>query len=127
MPNTSRIKRHKKQYRIRFGIYLPMCSALTEDISARGLFIKTVKIVPAGTLIEIELTMPNNNTVSMKGIVRWAKSDPAHSSNILHESGMGVEITKFIRGEEIYQNLIAELQSKDKGFVRRYGQRNCHT
>ena len=112
MQSTRRIKRHETHCRLRFGIYSPMCLAFTEDISARGLLIKTAKITPVGTRILIDLTMPNNEKVSFEGIVRWAKSVPAHLHNIVHKGGMGVEITKFISGETIYQKYVNDLHAR---------------
>lgn len=112
MHSTRVINRHKTHCKLRFGIYSPRCIAFTEDISARGLLIKTDKVTPVGTRIVIELTLPNNDIVSFEGIVRWAKSVPAQMVNIIRDGGMGVEITKFIIGEAIYLNHVTELQAQ---------------
>jgi hypothetical protein len=101
------IKRHKKQLTLRFGIL-----ALSADISGNGIFIKTPNITPPGTIIKIELTLPNNEMVIFEGVVRWAKKATPRLIDLGNKSGMGVEITQFITGEASYQQFLTELQER---------------
>ena len=106
-------QRHKRRYPVKLGLYKPLHDAFTEDISAKGLFIKTTKILSVGTHILIDLTLPNDSTVSIKGMVCWAKLslNATGSSDDINKCGMGVEIKGFIVGEEIYRQHIAELNT----------------
>ncbi|GAM10863.1 pilZ domain protein [Geobacter sp. OR-1] len=106
------IKRYKKRYEIRFGIYSPQRLAFTEDISANGLFIRTANITPVGTRILIDLILPNSDTVSIEGVVRWARNPP-QTTTMADKCGMGVEIKLFIAGEASYRKHIAELNSRE--------------
>ena len=106
------IKRHRKRLTVRFGIDAPNRLAYSDEISAHGIFIKTSNIVPPGTSIKIELTLPNNDLVIFEGMVRWAKRIHPKMIHLTNKCGMGVEITKFIIGETSYQQLIAELYER---------------
>ena len=57
MPDKRAINRHKKRLTLKFGIEAPNKLAFTEDISAHGLFIKTVNILPLGSRVKVELTL----------------------------------------------------------------------
>ena len=108
MADNRDIKRHKKRYSVKFGINSPTRLAFTEDISTDGLFIRTANIPHIGTRILVELTTPNNETVSFEGIVRWCKKVPPKLLQMANKAGMGIRITRFITGETIYKQLIAE-------------------
>ena len=100
------IKRHKKQLALRFGIL-----AFSDDISANGIFIKTPNITPPGTIIRIELTLPNNEKVIFEAIVRWVKKVTPPLIHLENKFGMGVKITQFITGEASYQQFIANCEN----------------
>jgi len=106
------IRRHKKRLSVRFGIDAPNRLAYSEDVSAHGLFIKTTNISSPGTCIKIELTLPNNDSVFVEGMVRWAKKVPPQLIHQAKKCGMGVEITRFITGEASYQQLLAEMRER---------------
>ena len=112
MAEKRNIKRHKKRLTVRFGIDLPTRVAYTEDLSVNGLFIKTHYISPPGTRLQIELTLPNNDSVYFEGMVRWTKKAPPQLIHISIKCGMGVQITQFITGEANYQHFIAEMQKR---------------
>lgn len=105
-----KITRHKERYTIRFGITMPMRLAFTEDISSKGLFIQTNNTTPVGTRLLIDIILPNNDTVSLEGIVRWVKRAP---DTKIDNDGLGVEIKRFIAGGAIYKHLIADLHAKE--------------
>jgi Tfp pilus assembly protein PilZ len=106
MAEKREIKRHKKQLTLRFGIL-----AFSADISANGIFIKTPNITPPGTIIMIELTLPDNEKVTFEGIVRWTKKVPPRLIHLENKCGMGVEIIQFITGEASYQQFIANCEN----------------
>ena len=106
------IRRHKKRLSLRFGTDSPARLAFTEDVSDHGLFIKTTNLCMPGTRIQIELTLPDDDSVFIEGMVRWTKKVPPQMIHLVKKSGMGVKITKFIAGEEAYRHFLAELHAK---------------
>lgn len=106
------ITRHNKRLPLRFGIDTPTRLAFTEDVSAHGLFIKTTHLCPPGTRIQVELTLPGDDSVFLEGMVRWTKKVPPQMIHLVKKSGMGVMITKFIAGEESYRHFIDELHAR---------------
>lgn len=112
MPEKRDIKRHNKRYSVRFGIDRPERLAFTEDISTHGLFIKTTNITPIGKRIQIEMFLPDNESVFIEGMVRWSKKVPPQMIHLVNKSGMGVKILRFIGGEALYRHLISELHVK---------------
>ncbi len=112
MPDKRIINRHKKRLTLKFGIEAPNKVAFTEDISAHGLFIKTVNILPLGSRVRVEITMPDGVTVLLEGMVRWSKRVPPQMIHLVRKSGFGIMITRFLGGEENYRNLIAELHGR---------------
>ncbi len=106
------LKRHRKRLSLRFGIDDPNRLAFTEDISAQGLFIRTVNVCTPGTRIRVDLILPDERTVQMEAQVRWAKKVPPQMLRMAQKGGMGVRITRFLAGEELYEALCNELHSR---------------
>jgi hypothetical protein len=106
------IKRIRKRLSLRFGPDGPTRLAFTEDLSAHGMFIKTVNLCPLGSRVKIELTLPDGNIAQIEGTVRWSKKVPPQMMHLVSKSGFGVKILKFSAGEENYNHLIAELHSR---------------
>ncbi|AJE02815.1 PilZ domain-containing protein [Geobacter pickeringii] len=112
MADKRDITRHKKRLSLRFGTDQPSRLAFTEDVSAHGLFIKTTNLCPPGTRIQIELTLPGDESVFCEGMVRWTKKVPPQVIHLVKKSGMGIQIMKFIAGEEAFRHFIAELHAR---------------
>ncbi len=106
------IARHKKRLSLRFGIEAANKLAFTEDVSAHGLFIKTVNILPLGCQVKVELVLPDGGFVSLEGMVRWSKRVPPQMIHLVKKSGFGVRIMRFLEGEDNYRNMIAELHGR---------------
>lgn len=100
-------RRQRKRISVRFGINKPEKFGFTDDITHEGLFIRSAVVARPGVQIQVELDLPAGK-VALVGEVRWTKKVPSH---ILHKmkGGMGVLITGFVTGEEIYQALCDEL------------------
>ncbi len=103
------LKRHRKRLTVRFGVDDPNRLAFTEDISSQGLFIKTPNVCTPGTLIRVDLTLPDDRIVRMEAQVRWAKKVPPQMLRMVQKGGMGVRITRFFAGEDLYGTLCQEL------------------
>lgn len=106
------IIRLRKRFALRFGVGEPVRMAFTEDISPEGMFIKTTNICPPGTKINIILTVSNDQVLHLEGRVMWAKKVPPQMIHIVKKCGMGVRITRFLNGEEFYQQMCSELMSR---------------
>lgn len=106
------ITRYRKRLSLRFGIDAPTKLAFTEDLSADGLFIKTVNIAPLGARVKIELTLPDGALVALEGMVRWSKRVPPQMIHLVKKSGFGVKITKILSGEENFRRMLSEFQAR---------------
>ena len=94
-----------KRHFVRFGKGLPEYIGFTGDVSPTGIFIKTSNVFEPGTLLNIELTLPNNRIVSVQGHVVWARRIPPNLIRFIKKSGMGIHLAQipedyrhFIRG-----------------------------
>ncbi len=87
-----KIKRTDKRLLIKFGEDSPRMVGFTGDISQAGIFIKSSKVFGPGTILKIDLTLPNNLVLHLEGRVMWAKKVPPSLHRVTKKSGMGVLI-----------------------------------
>lgn len=104
------IKRNRKRLKIRFGVEVPKRVAFTEDLSNFGIFVITGLPENPGTLLLIEIYLPDEISVIVRGRVRWAKKVPPQLVRVANKGGMGIRIVKFEAGEEAYKAFVAELR-----------------
>ncbi len=109
MPEKRGNKRYRKRLPLKFGSEGNARLAFTEDISSQGLFIKTTNIVSPGSKIMIQLTMPDNQIVTLEALVMWGKRVPPQMIHRVNKSGMGVRILRFLSGGEQYSRMCEEL------------------
>jgi hypothetical protein len=102
------LNRKKKRLTVRFGREAAEKLGFTEDISRTGIFLKTAQILQPGSPIKIELEVGRDEVVQLEGTVVWAKKVPPELIRLVKKSGMGVRITRFLQGEELYLGLFAE-------------------
>lgn len=101
------IKRHLKRLALMFGPDKPTHLGFTIDISDTGIFLKAVKVYPPGTILNVELSIPDNGGVAkFQGQVMWAKAVPANLIHIVQKAGMGIRIIKFLKGLDEYLKLL---------------------
>ena len=100
-------KRQRKRLTVNFGIDQADRVGFTDDITREGLFIRSAVVVKPGNIVKIEMKIPQG-LIAILGRVRWAKKVPPHVLYKL-KGGMGVEITSFLSGEDIYHKLCDEL------------------
>ncbi|WP_026362432.1 PilZ domain-containing protein [Geopsychrobacter electrodiphilus] len=103
------IARRRKRVRVRFGIETPQKMAFTDDLSFVGLFIKTVMPEKPGTLLQLEITLPDETPVLCSGRICWAKRVPPNMLRLVNKGGMGVRIVDYISGKEAYQEFVESL------------------
>jgi Tfp pilus assembly protein PilZ len=103
-------ERKRKRLKLRFGTEYPKRVAFTEDLSTGGLFIITAQPELPGTKLLLQITLPDEEEVIARGRVQWAKKVPANLVHIAKKGGMGVRITQFESGEQVFKKLITELR-----------------
>ncbi len=94
---------NRKEHRVPKKLYVQLSNetkvfwGLLNDFSKNGLFIKCNQDFPIGTVIDIEIFMPDKSTSVLKGIVR-RKIDMPESNR---KYGLGIELivkdARFIR------------------------------
>ena len=80
----------------------------TDDISANGIFIKTAIVFPSNTELGIELILPGDEVVRMKGVVNWSKGVAPNLVWATKDAGMGIKILNFIQGQDLYYQTVTE-------------------
>jgi hypothetical protein len=98
-------KRLRKRLTMKFGIDVPNRVAFTEDISIKGMCIKTAMVFSPGSRLKLELNLPDGNVASMAGVVMWVRKVPPNMIHLVKKCGMGVRITGIFSGEEDYAKL----------------------
>ncbi len=100
------INRHLKRMNVLFGTDKPVFHGFTVDISDTGIFLKSIKVCPPGSVITVEIHMSDGGVVEFQGRIMWAKAVPSSMINIIKKAGMGVKIINFLKGENEYQELV---------------------
>lgn len=95
-------KRHKKRLSkrliVRFGKSRPDVLGFTEDVSIDGLFIKASVVFDPGTVLTIQLMLPENRQVDLTGQVVWARRTPPSLTRFVKKSGMGIRLLQIPPG-----------------------------
>nr|WP_320048279.1 PilZ domain-containing protein [uncultured Desulfuromonas sp.] len=102
MVDKRRKGRIKKRLRILYGKEIPSKVGFTSDVSASGLCIKSFIVYNPGTLILMELVLPNDEIVRLEGRVHWARKVPPNLIRKVKHAGMGVKIINFLSGRDSY-------------------------
>ena len=92
---TQRADRRRRRLSVRFRPVAstdPLRTGFTEDISAQGLFVQTVFVLPRGTAVEMEIDL-EDGTITRRGFVVWAKRSPAPLAK-KKRCGMGIRLDK---------------------------------
>lgn len=109
MAENRKSKRHRKRLIVKFGACAERRISFTKDISTKGLFLETGRVVSPGSLIHMDLILHDDSLVAMEGLVVWAKRTPPRLSPRLTKGGMGVKITRIIQGDEAFSALCEHL------------------
>lgn len=104
--------RFLKRLQVKYGEESPTRTGFTEDISEEGFFIKTALVRPPRTILNIELTTPARDVISLEGEVRWAKKVPPNLLRLVKKAGMGIKIYRFLAGEEHYRELCQVMRAR---------------
>jgi len=110
MSDKRGIVRKHKRLKLRFGRDYPKRVAFTEDLSGCGLFIITGQPEHPGSVVLLQIVLPDEQEVIVRGRVQWAKKVPANLVRVAKKGGMGVRLTHFESGEQAYKAFVAELR-----------------
>ncbi len=103
--------RYPKNISVKFGFGNLYENGKTENISLSGMFICTGAIYYATrTVIKIEYTLPKSIVVGIHGEVVWKRASSSQWIQTRKKNGLGIRIVKFYSGEQIYKEMIKELQ-----------------
>ncbi len=100
-------KRVLKRLSVRFGVQKPDHTAFTHDLSSSGFFLKTTTVFAPNTRLQIELTLPDEKVIHVRGIVMWAKRIPPAFNRMIQKHGMGIHLFDI---PDEYKALIERLQ-----------------
>ena len=104
------INRKRKRLKVRFGVESPKRIAFTDDITDKGLFLTTSTPEKPGTILMLEIDVPDGENVKCQGQVRWARKVPSSMLRIANKGGMGVRLGNFTQGKETYLQLVEQLR-----------------
>jgi len=83
-------------------------TAITNDLSETGLFIRTNKAISTGSIVDLKLNLPNSQELFLTGkIIRSIKALPG-IFNPLKSSGLGVQLINPPASYISYLNSIRE-------------------
>jgi hypothetical protein len=105
------MRRIRRRLSLRFGVDTPVRLAFTEDVTDHGMFIKTTNLYPPGTRIAIELILPGEKRVLLKGMIRWSKKVPPTMIHLVRKAGIGVKILGFESGEDEFRQFLEGAQA----------------
>jgi len=100
-------KRVTIKLKANFGVRDISNLGFTEDISASGIFLKTARVFPVGTDLKIELRTDQDEIIRLIGYVHWSKEVPPNLVWSVNDAGMGIQIIKFVCGQDHFYKLLA--------------------
>jgi len=105
------VERARARIRISFKEARDLFRAYIGNLGSGGLFIKTARILPVGTLLDLEFNLPKRDQiVHTKAKVAWARSQDMSTEKL--PPGMGAEfIDMNPEDRELLKNYIAALRS----------------
>ncbi len=101
------INRSRRRMTARFGTEKLQYMGYTEDISPGGIFIQAAAVLKPGTRLQIQLKTSSGEIILLNGQVRWAKKVPPQLLRKI-KAGMGILITEFLEGEDIFRSYLPE-------------------
>jgi Tfp pilus assembly protein PilZ len=105
-----RTRRYTKRLEATFSSGNLSFRGILSNISESGLFIRTNRGFTPGTVVEIEVMMPDNTISHLKGVVRRTIKTPLTSM----KNGMGIELTERDEGySRFVHSVIHDKESED--------------
>jgi class 3 adenylate cyclase len=107
--NIRKHTRFIKSFKTIFGSQGKSFTGNLSNLSESGLFISTCNTFATGSIIDIELLLPNGKTSFLKGQVKRVIK-----SKFTHKNGMGIEL---IKKDLMYVNLLKSLDRVEKNVL----------
>ncbi len=85
-----KVDRNRRRVSVRYGEDQALFLGYTQEMGDKGLFLQGNQIYPPGTVLNLDLEMPEG-TRSARGIVRWVKEVPPAFRRSMR-GGMGIEL-----------------------------------
>lgn len=104
---------HEVEAGVGFNSDTNFFAGFTEDIGDGGLFVATVDILPLGTKISLNFSLPDGQTIKTKGIVRWVR-DPGFGGGGDAKPGMGIQFEDI--PDEIKKSIHAFMNAREPMF-----------
>ncbi len=114
MPEKRKIMRLQKRLKLRYGVKRATSLAFTEDFSEAGIFIRAVNVMLPGSTLQVDLSLPDNDTVSFEGRIVWGRRVPGSLIHFAKKSGMGLIITGFTANEDKYREFCRSQVARKK-------------
>ncbi|MBI5043528.1 MAG: PilZ domain-containing protein [Nitrospirae bacterium] len=105
MPEKRIKNRVTKRLSVRFGASELNNNGITSNLSPTGIFIRTNSGLAPGTFVNIELTLPGDRILKLKGTVMWTKRVHPKLAE-LSKNGMGIMLADI---PEEYAKFVTEL------------------
>lgn len=105
MPEKRIKDRATKRLSVKFGCNTLEHSGITSNFSLTGIFIRTNAGLAPGTPLDIELTLPDDMVLKLKGTVMWTKRVHPKLAEF-SRNGMGIMLKDI---PEVYTRLVTEL------------------
>jgi hypothetical protein len=103
-----RSARYRKRLKLRFGAEHPLQLAFTDELSLTGMSIRTQNVLSPGSMVVIELHLPDTTAILLKGRVMWGKRVPASLVQQAKKAGMGIRILEILSGGEKFYQLCSD-------------------
>lgn len=94
-PESRTAERHFVELEVGVGSESNFYLGFTENLSSGGVFIATYLVKPIGSSVNVELTMPDGEHLSIEGTVRWTRGETAGGW-----PGMGVQFAALAPAQE---------------------------
>jgi len=101
---AQRHPRFTKRLEVKFTSGRDSYKGILSNLSQNGLFIRTNRGFTPGTVIDIELIMPDGTLSLLKGIVRWASK-----THLAIKNGMGIEL---LEKDTTFMNFVKTFHEK---------------
>jgi uncharacterized protein (TIGR02266 family) len=71
---------------------------LTENLSEGGLFVATYDNIPIGTELQVQLNLPDSDTINAQGVIRWVREYSRFTEDLA--PGVGLELVDLDDGDQ---------------------------
>jgi hypothetical protein len=69
-------RRARKRVEVRYGLEVPSYIGYSGNLSKSGVMVRAVRVFPPGSVLNLELKLPDGASVRARGQVVWAREGP---------------------------------------------------